>query len=424
MHIDSKLMVAIFCLLFSNSLFISCSPIVASPVSRKLFLDCIDAFNLDHLQIAEHRCDKALKIDSENADVYSLRAMIKWSGRNHSGALLDFEKAMEYDSQRRLISKDYIKAIEVLGQRNYQGAIAALSDVIRRDSQSWYAYYQRGYIYYFLGKISESLNDFGNVVKFRSAFLRGYLMRAFANSAIKNAPSALADLDFILKIEPNWTDALLARGAILAKGHTAKSGCQDLFRARQLGHRVARNMYHEKCIVPKIELDVLDNIGKVVYVPQKPINIENLIGMNIPDTWEATKRTHKKDKHVIYSILGKGRTLIHIVQIELFSHRLSNFKRVTQESIGQDFQEETVTNNIDYFGSNLTMLGGTTEFRSYIGKNSLGGYNISLVLHYPGPKITVKILSMVIFRKKPSRIEMQSVLKQNLNILKSVHRLK
>ena len=74
-----------------------------------------------------------------------------------------------------------------------------------------------------------------------------YLKNGIENSNLKDSQGAIADFSQAIKINPNYAEAYLSRGAIKYFLGDRKEACQDWEKARVLGDSKANDLIQKYC---------------------------------------------------------------------------------------------------------------------------------------------------------------------------------
>ncbi len=99
----------------------------------------------------------SLAVYSQTAETYFEKGTIKYDARNYSGALADFDKAIELNPKNATFY--YNRGALKDRLEDTKGAIEDYNNVIALDSNNAWAYSNRGYAKYKLGHINEACLD-------------------------------------------------------------------------------------------------------------------------------------------------------------------------------------------------------------------------------------------------------------------------
>ncbi|WP_100613095.1 tetratricopeptide repeat protein [Confluentibacter lentus] len=177
---------------------------------------------MQHLQnreyaLAVRNFSKYLETDKNNTDVIFFRAMAKGELGDRFGAISDYDKVIElnsnYPMQYNKVAMAYNnKAYSYVKLKEYEKALPIVEKALELDESEWYFWDTRGEIYLNLGKYKQSISD----------------------------------LNKALKIEKNPNSYLL-RGLALIKSGEKENGCKDLSKAGEMGSEEAYTEIEKNC---------------------------------------------------------------------------------------------------------------------------------------------------------------------------------
>jgi tetratricopeptide (TPR) repeat protein len=142
---------------------------------------------LQHFQnkefaLAIRNFSKYLERDSKNTDVIMWRAMAKGELNDYYGAISDYDKVIElnsnYPMQYNKIGMAYNnKAYTFVKRKEYKKALPFIEKALEIDSSDWHFWDTRGEIYLNLGQYNKALSDLNKAIKIEkhsnSYYLRG-----------------------------------------------------------------------------------------------------------------------------------------------------------------------------------------------------------------------------------------------------------
>jgi Flp pilus assembly protein TadD len=167
--------------------------------------------------LAVREFSRYLEKNSKNTDVLMWRAMAKGELKDYYGAINDYDKVIElnsnYPMQYNKIGMAYNnKAYTYVKKKEYNEALPFVERALELDKTDWHFWDTRGEIYLNLGQYEKALSDF--------------------NKAIK--------------IEGN-SNSFYLRGMTYMKLGNKEKGCEDLSRSGELGNTDAYNIISENC---------------------------------------------------------------------------------------------------------------------------------------------------------------------------------
>jgi tetratricopeptide (TPR) repeat protein len=138
------------------------------------------------------------------------RGSAKNNTSDHSGALLDFNRAIE-------LKKDYAEAFASRGMvktnmKDYIGAESDVSEAIRLKPDLAYSYYARGVIRTLRNNLKGAVIDFDQAVAIQKTYPAAYSERGVAKSQLGDLRGAMADFDMAISQDPEYASAYLYRG--------------------------------------------------------------------------------------------------------------------------------------------------------------------------------------------------------------------
>jgi len=174
-------------------------------------------FQKQEYALAVRNFSKHLETDKNNTDVIMWRAMAKGELKDYYGAISDYDKVIElnsdYPMQYNKIGMVYNnKAYTYVKQKEYKKALPFVEKALELDKSDWHFWDTRGEIYLNLGQYD----------------------------------NAISDLDKAIKIEKHYNSYYLRGLAQIKKGNKEK-GCKDLSKSGELGNADAYEAITENC---------------------------------------------------------------------------------------------------------------------------------------------------------------------------------
>jgi tetratricopeptide (TPR) repeat protein len=180
-------------------------------LNRGISYECIN-----NIKAAFADYGKAIELCPEDGKAYYIRGMLLWRVGD-AMAITDLEKsaALDYMPARNFLSK---KASQKLPQENIdqslkEGAIRIFTESIQLDPSNASAYLNRGMAY----------------------------------ERINHMQQAIADYSKAIELAPDYAKAYYARGTLLWYLDDEAS-TEDLMKAAELGHRLAKDFFDQKTI--------------------------------------------------------------------------------------------------------------------------------------------------------------------------------
>lgn len=132
--------------------------------------------------------------------------------------------------RQQAIMHAYLAKINPLVQtRRYTEALSYLNGWIEDDTTNYVAFRQRGYCKYLIGDYEDAIVDFTESIRLKPHLDHrvSYFYRAWANFALKNFGTAIADCNRILEQTPYDTVAIHLRGSALLQQKQFNAALQD-----------------------------------------------------------------------------------------------------------------------------------------------------------------------------------------------------
>jgi len=240
-------------------------------------------------QILWFELDKAIELDPKNAKYYFTRGSFKSLLKEHKDAILDFTKAIENDSnfavayfkrgkELLLLSEDLNKAMEDLNKaigldssiseayhfRAYgklqlndtDGALHEYNKAIEIckefDFHYYFALLERGELKTELKDDFHAISDYNIVIrkylhesesKFGYLWKNATLGRAKSKYNLKDYRGAIMDLDTLIIVHPEFSDAFAMRARVLWHNKRIDNAITDLNKAIELDNKNAFAFY-------------------------------------------------------------------------------------------------------------------------------------------------------------------------------------
>ena len=149
----------------------------------------------------------------------------KVDAKDYAGAIVDFDKAIEFNPAYIYAYYGRSKAQAYLG--DHDSAIAACTQVLEMAPDEAGAYYARGSVKAHLGDYTTAIVDFGKAIELDPQYANAYSNRGFVGFKLGESESAhgntkeaqrlyeaaIADCDKAIKIDPEYAYAYNVRGA-------------------------------------------------------------------------------------------------------------------------------------------------------------------------------------------------------------------
>lgn len=167
---------------------------------------------LDDSDTAIQMFDKAINIESNNADYYFFRALTYKKRENFQRAMGDLERAIQLNPND---GENY----DVLGSiyiefKKYNEAINVFDRAIERDDCNVNVLGKKGLCLFYLGEFRRSIIFLDRSIRIYPKIEEFFYYRANSKVKLGNYKDALVDFNCALDINPNYFRALLDRGRL------------------------------------------------------------------------------------------------------------------------------------------------------------------------------------------------------------------
>ena len=188
---------------------------------------------------------KAIDLDSNYTVAYFQRGNAKDELKDYRGAITDYTKAIDLDPNH---TKAYVNRGADKGElKDYKGAITDYSKAIDLDPNEVLAYINRGYDKSELKDYRGALMDYDKAIEIDPNNFDAYFNRAGAKSQLKDYQGMVADYSKVIEIDPNYAKAYAARGFGKFSQGDKDGGCLDWSKAGELGYGDAYDFIKNYC---------------------------------------------------------------------------------------------------------------------------------------------------------------------------------
>lgn len=194
------------------------------------FLGAIENFN------------QALKLDSNNAQLYYRRGVAKTEGEFQKGAIEDFTQAINLNPQ-------YIDAYYQRGHVHYSlgddlKAIEDYSEVLFLNPNEALAYFYRGFARSNLGELQEAIGNYNQALKINPELAEAYFHRGVALYRLKDLHRSIEDYNYTLRLYPDFAEAYSRRGLARYCLGNYQEALQDYSQAVQINSKDTLTYYY------------------------------------------------------------------------------------------------------------------------------------------------------------------------------------
>lgn len=153
-----------------------------------------------------------------SAEAYLRRGLARQSRGNVSGALADFNRALEL--KPGLAPAYYYRGNLLYKLGQFDAAVSDYDRLVELDPRNAAAYYNRGVARFARGDWAGAVGDMTGAVSLDSGHARAYYVRGVAEHMRGNLDAAVADFDRAVEINPRYAEAYNNRGRPGSPGAT------------------------------------------------------------------------------------------------------------------------------------------------------------------------------------------------------------
>ena len=189
---------------------------------------------------------KAIQTQSDYVEAYFYRGLAYFDLREIPKSIADYSKAIALNAG--YVDAYYNRGLVLSAMGDKPGAIADYTQVIRLDRNFAAAYNNRGLALSDLGDQKGAIDDFNQALQINPGRANTYFNRGLALFRINNDRSALADYTQAIQLNPNYAKAYANRGITLARMRDTKGAMADLQQAARLFRAQGMNADAQKAL--------------------------------------------------------------------------------------------------------------------------------------------------------------------------------
>ncbi len=216
----------------------------------------IEKIQIGDKQGALMDCDEAIRIDPSYADAYINRANLKVSGYNdYEAAINDYNKALEFLETKipgsYIIHKDFQDVYNNRGlmksnMGDISGAMQDYNAAIEMNPSYAEAYNNRALLKgENINDTSGAMIDFNKAIELNPQYTQAYNNRGVLKEIrFKDLKGAINDYTMAISINKEYADAYFNRGMCY---FSLEQACADMKIAAGMGHQGAVKIFNERC---------------------------------------------------------------------------------------------------------------------------------------------------------------------------------
>lgn|GEM_PF-1351350 len=205
----------------------------ASDWFNKAFMLCRIGKCTDNAQKAIEYLDNAIKLKPDYAEAFNNRGNAYFELKQYQKAIENYNEAIRLKPQRAESFNNRGMAFAMLGEN--KKAIEDYDQAIQLKSYYPEAFNNRGSAYANLNQHQRAIDDYNEAIRLKPESASLYSNRGLAYFNLGQYANAIDNYTEAIRLKPESSDLYKARGnAYLVQGNQ-NSGCQDLYKACELG---------------------------------------------------------------------------------------------------------------------------------------------------------------------------------------------
>jgi tetratricopeptide (TPR) repeat protein len=190
---------------------------------------------------------KAIEINPNFGLAYYNRGLSKRHLKDYNGAIVDYGKAIEL--KPKYVSAYVSRGASKAFLKDYNGAIADYSKAIELKPNGSLSYYNRGISKAFLKDYNGAIVDYGKAIELKPKYDSAYVNRGVSKIYLKDYNGAITDCTKAIEINSNYVLAYFNRGVSKYNLNDLEGACQDVIKAEELGYDVSK-LINAVCVTP------------------------------------------------------------------------------------------------------------------------------------------------------------------------------
>jgi len=180
---------------------------------------------------------QAIQLDSNSADAYNKRGLVRYDLGDKQGAIADYTKAIQVDPK-------FAEAYNNMGDANHdledqQGAIANYKKAIQVDPKFAEAYKNLGHVHSHLGDNKAAIEAYNQAIKLNPKYAEAYLGLGKVRSDLGDKKGAIEDYNQAIKLNPKFANAYNSRGLARSDLGDQNGAIEDYDQAIKLNPKFA-----------------------------------------------------------------------------------------------------------------------------------------------------------------------------------------
>ncbi len=150
-------------------------------------------------------------------------------------------------TESEIALEKYVEGMNLKNGKDYKGALELFTEAITNDDQFAEAYLERAGIKFLTMDFPGALSDYDMCIKVLQEKHDKYQMQGDIKKILDDMPSARLDYEKVAQVKPILADAYYRRGNVKRFLERKEDGCEDLNKAKELGHLKANPDLKDYC---------------------------------------------------------------------------------------------------------------------------------------------------------------------------------
>jgi tetratricopeptide (TPR) repeat protein/V8-like Glu-specific endopeptidase len=207
------------------------------PRADDAILAAAESYNRGDINSTIRSLDRAISINPQSADIYTMRGNLYYSLGNTANAKRDYETAVKIAPQSAL-PWSYLCLIYG-DEGRVAEAIQAGDRAVAADPKLALGYNNRGLAYFHRGSLPQSRADFDRAISLDPNFALAYSNRGYIKANQNDLDGALQDYNIAIRLDSRLALAYSNRGLLYYQRQQTNRALQDFSRAISLNPNLA-----------------------------------------------------------------------------------------------------------------------------------------------------------------------------------------
>ena len=159
--------------------------------------------------------ERAIQLKPDYAEAYNNRGLAKHELGDHEDALADYERAIQLKPELSVVYSNQGLTKQALG--DLDAAIVAYDKAIQLKDDDAVAYTNRGCVWDQMGEYDTALADYETAIQLKPDFVEAYSNRGLMKYELGDHFGALADYETTIQLKPDYPNVYNNRGLVKIK---------------------------------------------------------------------------------------------------------------------------------------------------------------------------------------------------------------